>query len=114
MICLNIVFPKVATRSYLESLTQEQLQAIVEYAKNTIWGRAGYVHPTTGKKPTLFEYLYNLGECGVGLKYFPDSHVTLHDFSHKRYNTRSGKLITCFYALVELNMISHGLYIEPM
>lgn len=104
----------MATRNYLESLTQEQLQAIVEYTKNIIWGRAGYVHPTTGKKPTLFEYLYDWGECGVDLKYFPDGHVNLHDFSHGRYNTRSGKLVTCFYALTQLDLIYHGLYVEPM
>lgn len=114
MIILNIVFPKVATRSYLENLTQEQIQAIIEYTKNTIWGRASYVHPTTGKKPTLAEYLGDWGECGVDLKYFSDGHVTLHDFSHGRYNTRSGKLVTCFYALVSLNLIHHGLYAVPM
>lgn len=92
---MKINFPKYATEKFLKSLNAKQRQIIREYAKTTN-SRTKYYD---GKTRTIAEVANDYANDGGGLNVTQSGRVSIHGFSHDKFNIYSGMMVTCFYAL---------------
>lgn len=92
---MKIQFPKYATKSFLESLNAKQRHVIREYAKTTK-SRAKFYD---GKPRTIAEVAQSYADDGGGLNVTRNGRVSIHGYSHDKFNIYSGMMVTCYYAL---------------